>query len=126
MLWIDRRLITTPVYIGMAFDEKEFHRELKKLKLPLKEWPEFIPEKKDACVHRLETAGEPDVVILCIRPKSKRPLSVIVGLLVHEAAHIWQYIRESLGEARPSSEFEAYSMQQLSQRLVEAYYRKKK
>jgi hypothetical protein len=43
-----------------------------------------------------------------------------IGLLVHEATHACQHIRECIGEKEPSSEFEAYSMQAITQGLLAA------
>jgi hypothetical protein len=45
----------------------------------------------------------------------------VAALLVHEAVHVWQLFRESIGEHGPSKEFEAYSIQAISQRLMERY-----
>ena len=42
----------------------------------------------------------------------------IVGILVHEAVHIWQEIRTAMGEDEPSSEFEAYSIERISEDLI--------
>lgn len=53
--------------------------------------------------------------------ESKRPLIEIHGLLLHEAVHIWQQVRELMGESEPSTEFEAYSIQAISQDLFEMY-----
>lgn len=44
-----------------------------------------------------------------------------VDLLVHEATHVWQDIREAIGETHPSSEFEAYALQNISANLFSAY-----
>lgn len=49
-----------------------------------------------------------------------KPLSV-VGLLVHEAMHVWRQIREIIGEQYPSLEFEAYYIQAISQELIRGY-----
>jgi hypothetical protein len=45
----------------------------------------------------------------------------IMSLLVHEGAHVWQDLREALGEKEPSSEFEAYAMQIIASELIAAY-----
>ncbi len=42
----------------------------------------------------------------------------IMGILVHEAVHIWQEIRTAMGEDNPSSEFEAYSIERISEDLI--------
>lgn len=41
--------------------------------------------------------------------------------LVHEAVHIWQALCEYIGEENPSKEFEAYTIQNITQRLFDAY-----
>ncbi|QDJ92692.1 hypothetical protein [Acinetobacter haemolyticus] len=50
----------------------------------------------------------------------KEPIEVY-GLLLHEAVHIWQRVRQLMGEANPSVEFEAYSIQAIAQDLFEMY-----
>lgn len=57
----------------------------------------------------------------CIVTVSERPPVETVGLLVHEAMHVWRDIREGIGEEFPSSEFEAYMMQNIIHELLEAY-----
>ena len=41
--------------------------------------------------------------------------------LVHEAVHIWQGFCDYIGEENPSKEFEAYTIQNITQRLFDAY-----
>ncbi|MDC5398483.1 hypothetical protein NRA60_14105 [Acinetobacter baumannii] len=45
----------------------------------------------------------------------------VYGLLLHEAVHIWQIVKRRMGEREPSVEFEAYSIQAISQDLFEMY-----
>lgn len=45
----------------------------------------------------------------------------VVGLLCHEAVHVWQEICERIGEEKPSQEFQAYSIQTILQELMRAY-----
>ncbi|MFW2055748.1 hypothetical protein [Acinetobacter haemolyticus] len=45
----------------------------------------------------------------------------VYGLLLHEAVHIWQRVKQLMGEANPSVEFEAYSIQAIAQDLFEMY-----
>lgn len=45
----------------------------------------------------------------------------VVGLIVHEAVHVWQNIRRDIGEVNPSPEFEAYAMQNIVMSLCESY-----
>lgn len=41
--------------------------------------------------------------------------------MTHEATHIWQKCKVHLGESFPSPEFEAYSIQNITQSLIMAY-----
>jgi len=42
-------------------------------------------------------------------------------LLVHEAMHVWRDMCEAIDEKHPSSEFEAYAVQNISANLFKAY-----
>ncbi len=43
------------------------------------------------------------------------------GLLLHEAVHVWQFVKRRMGEREPSVEFEAYSIQAIAQDLFEMF-----
>lgn len=43
------------------------------------------------------------------------------AFLVHEAVHVWQEFCNSIGEEKPSIEFEAYTIQYIATRLFHAY-----
>ena len=51
----------------------------------------------------------------------ERPLIEVHGLLLHEAVHIWQRIKQRMNERDPSVEFEAYSIQAIAQDLFEMF-----
>ena len=59
--------------------------------------------------------------MLCIRGHEKHTGIEVACLLVHEAVHIWQRTCEDYGEHRPSAEFEAYAIQNISQQLMQSY-----
>ena len=106
-----------PVYFGFCPDEKAWHRELKKLGVPSEPYPTndarcytFTSHAKAACVVTLNEKLD----------KNNDPIGV-AGLLIHEAAHVWQTMRETMGEVAPSREFEAYSLQNISMGLLKAY-----
>lgn len=119
--WIDRTLIRSPYHISLCTTEKGFHAVLKKLKVPEKDWPEFVTEDIGACVQIFEY--DQHLFAVVNMEKSKRPVEEIYSTLTHEAVHIFQHIREFIGEQYPSVEFEAYSIQNISQNLMESYKR---
>lgn len=125
MKWLNRSLVYSPVYYGLCLTEKDFHKELKKMKVPEKHRPNFINPGCDGTMHHFVSDQHDECCIVCVRRK-RLPVHQVAGLLVHEAVHVWQYVRRSIGEEEPSAEFEAYSIQTISQFLIEAYYDKGK
>lgn len=121
--WLDRTLVRSPFYICLCTTEDGFNKILKQLKLPKEQRPKFIEDDSiGACVHTFEKSNGSHACIVCIR-KSKRPKEEVYPMLVHEAQHIFRFILEYIQETQPSLEFEAYSMQNISQNLFESYKR---
>jgi hypothetical protein len=120
--WIDRTLIESPYSIGLCQTEAQYRHELKRLKVPNHKESEWIASDKDGCVTEvIKSDGHGHCYIVSIRAtKTTQPIEVI-GLIIHEAVHVWQFIREGIGEDEPSHEFEAYSIQRIAQNLIDAY-----
>lgn len=123
MEWLDRDLIVSPYSFALCLSKKQFKKEMKRLELPRKKWPQFLATPHaSATVHFFERHGDIDFcAIVCLGDTSKVELEQVYSMLVHEAVHIWQEIRANIGERYPSSEFEAYSIQAISQRLMFSY-----
>lgn len=122
MRWADRRLAVWSYYYGLCTDEKDYRRELKRMAIPKEKWPPFVlGASSDATCHFFEKGDGKLCAIVCIKVGEGRSGVEIAGLLVHEAIHIWQAHRENIGETSPSSEFEAYAVQCISQELMQAY-----
>lgn len=121
--YVDRALVTCPYYIALCKDEDAFKRELRRLKVPPGQWPPFLgAAHADATVHFLESRSNGLIALVTVKPRAKASRIALDLLLVHEAVHIWQETRRVLGEKAPSDEFEAYSIQHIAQRLIEAYH----
>lgn len=120
--WLDRCLVRSPYHISLCTSEKGFHKILKHLKLPKNQWPVFIKESFGACVYTFESEDGQLLAVVNME-KSKRPKEEVYAMLVHEAQHVLQYVLEYIGEDSPSKEFEAYSIQNISQNLFESYKR---
>lgn len=122
MKWLDRALVVLPHYYGLCLDEKDFRRELKSLKVPRANWPPYLGSAHaNATVHFFEKSDGGHCAIVTLSGMEGRSTAQVHAMLVHEAVHLWQETRSILGEKSPSSEFEAYAVQSISQRLMEAY-----
>ena len=120
--YIDRDILTSPYCIGLCQSEKAFMKELIRLKIPIRNIPEWVSEGKDACVHYLmDNNAIEKCVIVCIRERKNTKYDEIVGLIIHEAVHVWQWICEEINERAPSTEFEAYAIQNISQKFISEY-----
>jgi hypothetical protein len=45
----------------------------------------------------------------------------VISTIVHEAVHVWQFICRVIGEDDPGIETEAYSIQHITEMLIDAY-----
>lgn len=81
---------------------------------------EFLKGGVDACVTFTE-----DCAIVQIKYCNWWDLNQIHGLLLHESVHIWQELKDKMGEENSGIEFEAYSIQKIAQDLFAMYDRSK-
>ncbi len=117
--WCERRLVMSPVYFGICTSEKQFAAECRKL--GIKQRPEWIGGTSDACCHILANSKGETACIVAVPPRQRgQSRAAYAALIVPEAVHVWQQVRAAIGEDKPSSEFEAYSVQSITQALFEA------
>lgn len=81
-------------------------------------WPEAA-----ASTQTFEQKGK-TCIIVTMRPEAEKGVSRIqvAGLLAHEAVHVWQFIKKTIGETEPGWEMEAYSVQAIFQNLYRAWF----
>lgn len=118
MLWADRALIVSPIVYALCTSEKQFKKYLKKIGIT--DGNPFLLNGANATVHFFEVDGDHHAIV-CIGDASEVSEIQANMLLVHESVHIWQRIKELMGEDSPSAEFEAYAIQRISQNLIYAY-----
>lgn len=117
--WCQRSLLFAPLYFTIVTDAKRLKSELKRLNYD----DEFgITPGKEATTNFLKNKQGDTVAIVLLYDHS-RDLTATLALIVHEAVHIWQEIKQIIGEKEPSHEFEAYSVQAISQQLMTEYLR---
>lgn len=123
--WCGRCLMFSPYYYALCTSPQAFQRELRSLGITEKAL--FLRDKNSgATTHYFEgnVKGRGRYcAIVCIYPPALTKFTSIdiAAMLVHEAMHIWRLIRENLGEDSPSTELEAYAMQNISSELMYAY-----
>lgn len=121
MNWLNRDLIVGP-YLALCTAEVDFHKVLRHCAIPKMDWPEWIQTPQaDATCHFLKNPKQELCAVVCLRLREGVEGLQVASLLVHEAVHVWQEFKEHIGEHSPSREFEAYSIQAISQRLMQAY-----
>ena len=119
--WLSRRLIDGP-YMVLVLSEKDYHKAMTAFKVPQhSRGPWIASDSSDATTHVLQNQGKGLGCIVALRTREGLSGTQIAALLVHEAVHIFQEWCAVYGEKSPSSEFEAYSIQSISQELMDSY-----
>lgn len=118
---MDQTLVGSPVHYCLCLSKKEFHVELARLKIKRGQYPQFVSDGADATTHHSERGGGGYAAIVCLQNRKGITATQKYALLVHEAVHIWQWIKGILGESDPSVELEAYSIQAISQNLLTGF-----
>ena len=109
-------------WFGFTSSESAFQKELKRLNCL--DHVEFTT--KNATTHHLSKNDEVTYIVT-IDLTGCKTLSGILGLLAHEAVHVWQGLLDYIGEKeRPSSEIEAYHIQNISQAMFQEILKKYK
>lgn len=120
MIWCDKALWQCRYSYGLCLSEKEFQKQMRRMNIPVHQWPGWIGEHADASTHFLEHPDGHKAAIVCLGNQKLNGVQ-IAAVLVHEAVHIWQEHKLIVGEKVPGDESEAYAIQSISQRLMEAY-----
>jgi hypothetical protein len=124
--WLSRTLTGLPLRYTLVTSVELLRKELKRLGIPKHRdvWDDFPTGTKGACVHQFTTDKGSCAAIVCVRTDVEGDTGCdIASRIVHEAMHVWRWAREILGESNPSSEFEAYAMENLTRHLFEEYAR---
>lgn len=118
MRWCGRTLLKTPIRYGLCMSQKDFDVALTKLGLEPEPW---VREGDAALTHIITNGNKVSVVVCLATPSSTETLEQTYGTLVHEAVHVWQEIREYIGEQRAGNEQEAYCVEQIAYNLMSEY-----
>lgn len=119
--WLDRDLIRGP-YLTLCLSQAEFEAAAADCGLNPSQVGEYLLGAH-ARTHVMRNTKGDLVCIVCSSKSHPDPIAM-VGLLVHEAVHVFQEYCLAIGERMPSQEFEAYSIQIISQQLLWEYARR--
>lgn len=120
--WLSDPLMPLPVQLALFVDESSYRREMRRLKINGAD--EFVPKDANACCHYFENDKTYiTYVTVCVnREKMSGKSGVeIASIIVHEAVHVYQECIEYIVEKNPGKEFEAYSIQHISEQLMREY-----
>lgn len=118
--WLDRDTVRAP-HLALCLSEEEFHQACRHLNEPVSEW---CPPGLCGCTHTFIREGKVSCVVVVAEGQPDTDGIQIASLLVHEAVHVFQRLCDSIGEDRPSREFEAYSIERIAERLMREYARR--
>jgi hypothetical protein len=122
--WLSRTNGPLAPYMCLCLSDSDYLAALEYLKIsPHTYW---VPYGKSACVHFFEKEGIDLTAVVCIKADPGWPHSTLIGLIVHEAVHIFQRWSASIGETEPAYEQQAYGIQCITQTLLDEYTRKTK
>lgn len=114
-----------PVNVGVAFTDKEFNAELKRLG---ETYTYFTGTAVAKAWLITSDRYYPNIIIAIDAEKEiKRDnITTTVGLITHEATHAWQFACESIGEPKAGVEIEAYYIQWITEFVLNQYLERKK
>jgi hypothetical protein len=120
--WCDRSVIYLNAHYTVCVTEEQFRKTLEDIAYVGAQLPFVKTDIADATVHHLVGDDGKPVSIVCMRDTYKQKLWIeVIGLLAHEAVHIFDDFCESIGESKPSYEFKAYGTQWILQQLIESF-----
>jgi hypothetical protein len=122
--WLDRRVTPAAPYFTLCLTEEDYKAATKHLEL--KETVKWVSDGANATTHIMNNPEGKSVCLVCIKGFEGREPSEVAGLLIHEAVHVWQEYLRSIHETSPSSEFEAYGIQNIAQELIYEFGRRMK
>lgn len=118
--WLTRRTVEAP-YMTLCLSEAAYLTAVKHC--GIKNPDAWLGEHARASVHTW-VQNSNLLCLVCVHPDAAKADPIdLCSSLVHEAVHVFQRLCEHIGERKPSMEFEAYSIQNISEALMREYVR---
>lgn len=113
--WLSSSLMECAYRYTLVTSEKELKSLLKKLRLP------DVAFCDDGALAQTQLFREEEYCLVLLKEGLTCKIEEILGLLVHEAVHVWQFHCEWIGEEKPGTEAQAYGIQKIATELFKAY-----
>ena len=114
--------------MALCLSNEEFVEVLDYLEVKSNKRNFYLVNDGIAALHTFHSDKNPNDVtcIMCIDDSRIRTLFDLYGVIIHESVHAVQSLLDSLSEEKPGDEIHAYYIEDISQRFIEEYHRKRK
>lgn len=120
--WLSRDTVRAPRLL-LVLSQSEFLRAAKECGID--DPGQWLDEDRNpAVLHSWESRGRLSCLLCLNAPDNYDPIDVATTI-VHESVHVFQRLCDSIGEQEPSREFEAYSIERISETFMREYVRRK-
>lgn len=106
-----------PVNVGFVPNKKAWKAQMKEMGLKGEEYPSTAGR----CVIFDHKGTQTILVTIADGGEDEYKPAEVIGLLVHEATHVWRYVKKHIGETEAGEEVEAYAMQRITLDLIQAF-----
>lgn len=124
--WLDNGMRLIPSF-ALVFNEDEYFAVFRDINSKYRHPYEFNkPENASGWVRYLRNSNDDVICLVCLcEDFMKYTLAELCGLMAHEAVHIFQELCAVRGEKEPSKEFQAYTIQHITQQLIQELFSRK-
>lgn len=117
LFWLDSGW--QPVDIAFCPSKEAWNRARKRYRIDA-EYPE-IAGYGGRCQLFRNDETHTAIIVVWVSHSSERDAMEVISTIVHEAVHVWQFICQVIGETDAGMEIEAYSIQRITEMLIDAY-----
>lgn len=121
MHWCETGWFSHRFYFGFCPSPKVYEAEMQRLGVPAHD--RRYPTTAGACTYLTNNDGKLTCIVTLMDTVDTCNTIQIVGVVAHEAVHVWQQLCDLIGEDSPSAEFEAHAIQAITEELLCAYKR---
>ena len=117
-VWLNRFVAAPGPFLTLCLDEQTFLAAMAHCKIGSPN--PWLNAGANATMHPLLRNNKDLTCVVCLE-EGTYALTEVLGILVHEAVHVWQSYAEGIGEDKPAIEQEAYAIQAIAQELITSY-----